>query len=200
MRRRAEQQEETRQRIVSATVALHQEAGLLGTTVSDIAARAGVERATVYRHFPDDRSLITACTAHYFRQHPIPDDALWWDIDEPVERLRVALNEIYAYHRRTEPMMSRTLPEVTRLPVAQEAIAPIVAQWNRMADDLASGWRVDAARQGMITAAIGHAIAFPTWQSLACQQRLDDARAVELMVAMVRCAARDDAGTMPTGG
>ena len=69
MKRRAEQLEETRQRIVDATVALHEEVGPARTTVTAIAQRAGVSRPTVYNQFPDDRSLFAACSGHW-RQQP----------------------------------------------------------------------------------------------------------------------------------
>jgi AcrR family transcriptional regulator len=191
MRRRAARQEETRQRIVAATVALHEEVGVIGTTISDIAARAGVERATVYRHFPDDRSLITACTSHYNDRHPLPDVDPWVRIADPVERLRTALGEIYAYHRQTERMMARTMPEIPRLPVMQEVIAPVEAHWARARDVLAEGWTEDEAGVPVIAAAVGHAIGFATWQSLVQEQRLGDRQAVEMMVALVRCLCSD---------
>jgi AcrR family transcriptional regulator len=189
LRRRAERQHQTRQRIVEATVALHAEQGMLSTTISDIAARAGVERATVYRHFPDERALFTACTGHFYAQHPLPDPERWQAIADPVARLRTGLVEIYAYHRRTEAMMTRVLPETPRLPVVQEAIAPVLAQWGRVRDVLAVGWTGDPDRHPLVTAAIGHAIGFPSWQSLVCAQGLDERAAVEMMVTLVRCLA-----------
>ena len=196
MRRRAERQQHTRQRIVEATVALHEEVGMLATTVSDIATRAGVERATVYRHFPDERSLITACTGHFYAQHPLPDPEPWARIADPVERLRTGLAEIYAYHHRTEPMMTRTLPEVPRLPLVQEVIAPELAHWAHVAEVLADGWTADATRQPLVAAAVGHAIGFPTWQSLVREQELSVEQAVEMMVTLVQClAGRDRDGT-----
>src|SRR5918994_5654651 len=89
-KRRAEQEAETRQRIVEAMVALHREVGPARTTISAIAERAGVERLTVYRHFPDERSMFQACTSHYSTLVPEPDAAAWADIAEPAERLRAA--------------------------------------------------------------------------------------------------------------
>src|SRR5918995_7197902 len=90
-KRRAEQQAETRQRIVEAMVALHREVGPARTTISAIAERAGVERLTVYRHFPDEYSMFEACTSHYATEVPGPDPTAWADIEEPAERLRAAL-------------------------------------------------------------------------------------------------------------
>jgi AcrR family transcriptional regulator len=194
MRQRAERQSETRQRIVEATVALHEETGMLNTTISDIARRAGVERATVYRHFPDERSLFTACTSHFYDMHPMPDPERWRAIEDPEERLRTGLREVFAYHRRTERMLSRTLPDLPRLPVMQEVIAPRRAQWMRARDVLAGPWGETGSARELVTGAIGHAIAFPTWQSLVRQQGLDDAQAVAMMVIWVRCLASGDVG------
>ena len=199
MRQRAERQSETRQRIVEATVALHEEIGMLNTTISDIARRAGVERATVYRHFPDERSLLTACTGHFYDMHPMPEPERWRAIEDPEKRLRTGLCEVFAYHHRTERMLSRTLPEIPRVPVMQEVIAPRRAQWMRARDVLAGPWCESEPARELVTAAIGHAVAFPTWQSLVRQQGLDDAQAVEMLVTWVRCLANGDTGDETAG-
>ena len=60
LKKRAERQDETRQRIVEATVALHEELGPAQTSISKIAERAGVRRSTVYRHFPDEDAPFAA--------------------------------------------------------------------------------------------------------------------------------------------
>jgi len=62
LKERAQQQAETRRRIVEAVVALHEEVGPARTTVVEIADRAQVSRPTVYTHFPDERLLMTACS------------------------------------------------------------------------------------------------------------------------------------------
>ncbi len=100
MKRRAKRQEETRQRIVEATVELHKTVGMARTTISAIAEKAGVERLTVYRHFPDERALFSACSGHWNAANPPPDPASWTQVADPEERLRSALSEVYAYHRR----------------------------------------------------------------------------------------------------
>ena len=91
LKKRAEHQEETRQRIVEATVHLHETIGGQAATISAIAQQAGVERLTVYRHFPDERSLVTACTRHYLEQHPPPNAERWCGLGEPELCLRTAL-------------------------------------------------------------------------------------------------------------
>ncbi len=191
LRRRAERQEETRQRIVEATVALHETLGVPHTTISDIAARAGVERATVYRHFPDERALLTACTGHYAAQHPRPDPTPWGEIADPELRLRTGLAEIYAYHRRTERMTDRAARDLADAPVLRDVLAPEFAYWAGVRDVLAAAWPVSEERRGLVVAGVGHAVAFSTWRSLVREQGLDEVQAVETMAAMVRCLAAD---------
>src|SRR3954469_25047826 len=102
LKARAEAQEETRRRITEATVGLHLEVGPAKTTISEIAKRAGVTRLTVYNNFPDETSLLGACSAHYGSQHPPPDPSEWGATQDPAERTRRALTAFYRYYRDTE--------------------------------------------------------------------------------------------------
>src|SRR5213078_3802410 len=111
LKRRAEHQDRTRQRIIEATIELHQTIGPKATTVSEIAERAQVGRVTVYRHFPDEPTLSRACSGQYFERNQPPDPDRWRAIDDARERLRAALRETYAYHRSTEAMMTRVLAD-----------------------------------------------------------------------------------------
>src|SRR5919112_68304 len=126
LKRRAEHQAETRQRIVEAMVSLHREVGPARTTISAIAERAGVERLTVYRHFPDERSMFEACTSHYATQVPGPNRAAWDEIEEPTERLRAALLSFYDYYRRAEDVLTHAARDVPQLP----ALAAVLTPWG----------------------------------------------------------------------
>ncbi len=191
MKRRAERQEETRQRITEATVELHQALGPARTTISAIAEKAGVQRLTVYRHFPDEHALFVACTSHYMSQNPPPEPDSWTEVAEPEARLRRALAEVYAYHRRTEPMMISILRDVQVHPLTREFAEPYLQHWNRMRYVLVTGWVAQDRQLELLLAALGHALDFQTWRSLVRQQGLGDEQAVELMVKMVRCSMRD---------
>jgi AcrR family transcriptional regulator len=188
---RAKRQEETRRRIVEATVELHESVGMTRTTISAIAEKAGVERLTVYRHFPDERALFSACSAHYMGANPPPDPASWTQITDPEERLRTALSEVYAYHSRTEPMMANFFRDAPVKPVLVEVGAPYLQLFERMRYVLATGWGAEDERLALLLAALGHALDFQTWRSLVRQQGLGDEQAVELMAKMVRCSMRD---------
>ncbi|HET6688308.1 MAG TPA: helix-turn-helix domain-containing protein [Rubrobacter sp.] len=189
MKRRAKRQEETRRRIVEATVELHQTVGMERTTISAIAEKAGVQRLTVYRHFPDERALFRACTGHWRAANPRPDPAWWTQVADPEGRLRVALLEVYAYHRRTEPMMTNVIRDAQVHPLTREMAEPYFRHWERMRYVLATGWGVEDERLPLLLAALGHALDFRTWRSLVREQGLDDEQAVEVMVCAVRCVA-----------
>jgi AcrR family transcriptional regulator len=191
MTRRAKRQEETRRRIVEATVELHQTVGMTRTTISAIAEKAGVERLTVYRHFPDERALFSACSAHYMGANPPPDPASWTQITDPEERLRTALSEVYAYHSRTEPMMANFVRDAPVKPVLVEVGTPYLQLFERMRYVLATGWGAEDERLALLLAALGHALDFQTWRSLVRQQGLGDEQAVELMAKLMRCSMRD---------
>ena len=195
-RRRAEQQAATRRRIVEAMVALHAEVGPARTTVSAIAERAGVERLTVYRHFADETAMFRACSAHFAAEvAPPPDPAEWAAAAEPAARLRAALVAFYAYYRRAEPMLAHVHRDLPELP----ALAAVLAPWGQFVEavreDLQAAWPARDRARVRLAAAIGHALRFDTWRSLARVEGLDDAAAANLMVDLARAAAAPDAGS-----
>jgi AcrR family transcriptional regulator len=191
MKRRAERQEQTRRRITEAAVELHQAVGPAKTTISAIAERAGVQRLTVYRHFPDERALLSACSSHHVAANPLPDPEPWTEISDPEERLRRALAEIYAYHRRTEPMMTKVLRDAHIHAPTYEVTVPYLQLWDRARYALVTGWGAEDQRLKTLLAALGHALDFWTWRSLVHEQGLTDEEAIELMVGMVRSLMSD---------
>ncbi|MCP4386591.1 MAG: TetR/AcrR family transcriptional regulator [Hyphomicrobiales bacterium] len=177
LKRRAERQDQTRQKIVEAAITLHQTKGLVATTMMDVAAQAKVGRATVYRHFPDETALVGACSGQYFERHPLPDPEPWRLIQDAVERLRFGLRETYAYHRETEAMMSRVLADVRDQPL----MVPFHAHWQRAAEILAAAWPATGRRKALLHAALALALSFDTWRTLVREQGLTDDQAIELM-------------------
>jgi AcrR family transcriptional regulator len=187
-RRRAEQERRTRERITKAAVRLHGTLGPARTTISGVAKEAGVQRATVYRHFPDEVSLFAACSAHYWATNPMPDPGTWSSISDPEARLRHALGVMYAFYRRTEGMLEKTSRDAPLV----EAMATPVAQFRGYLDAATAAIIAGRPERGKarrrVQAAVGHAVSFPTWQSLVRQQGLDDAEAVAVMAALVESA------------
>ena len=184
LKHRAERQDETRQRIVEAAIELHQSVGPAATTVSEIAERAGVGRVTVYRHFPDEPTLVRACSGLYFERHPLPDPELWHEIPDPVERLRTALRDVYAYHRTTESMFTHVLADARD----HEVMTPYHAHWQRAADVLVAPWQARGRRRTLLRAAIGLALSFDTWRTLVRDQGLTDAQAIDVALRLVHDA------------
>lgn len=189
--RRDGRRERTRQRIVEATVELHESVGMARTTISAIAEKAGVQRLTVYRHFPDERALLDACSGHWSAANPPPDPASWTQIPDPERRLRVALAEVYAYHRRTEPMIANVVRDMQVHPLTREVAEPYFQHWEQMRYVLATGWGVEGERLSLLLAILGHALDFQTWRSLVRQRGLTAEQTVGVMMGMVLCLMRD---------
>jgi len=188
MKRRAEQEAETRLRITEAAVALHGTLGPAQTSVSAVAEQAGVRRSTVYRHFPDEEALFGACSTHWVTANPPPDMTAWQRIEDPHQRLDTALAELYAYYRRTEGMIEKLLRDETAVPVVAELMSAFWGLLAEAADGLLAGRGLRGKARQRTRAAIGHALAFPTWQDLTRAQGLDDAEAAALMSRLVASA------------
>jgi AcrR family transcriptional regulator len=189
LKARAERYRQTRQRIVEATVELHRTAGPARTTITEIAKKAGVERQTVYNHFPDELSLFKACSAHNRALNPPPDPEPWKLIPDPEERLRRALAEVYAYYRRNEQMLANVTRDAQANPNTRKVLEPRVKHQERMRDALAAGWEQGDERRGtrLLYGALWMALEFQTWHTLGRQQGFDDDESIELMLSMVRC-------------
>src|SRR5690606_9204007 len=115
--KRAENQAETRQRIVEAAVDLHTEHGPVRTTISQVAERAGVQRHTVYAHFPEERDLFMACSGHVAARDPLPSPEAWAAIDGHEARLRAALGTLYEWYGRNEVLTAHVLRDAEVSPM-----------------------------------------------------------------------------------
>jgi AcrR family transcriptional regulator len=191
--RRAQLEEETRLRITEAAVELHGSVGPARTTISAVADRAGVQRATVYRHFRDEAALFGACSAHWLALHPLPDATAWKAIADPDERLATGLHALYAWYGHGEYMLEKTVRDVALVPALRPAMDAFAAWIDSAAEALLRGRRDRGARRRRVRAAIGHGLAFATWRSLVRDQGLAETEAIELVLAMVRAAASSPA-------
>jgi AcrR family transcriptional regulator len=193
LKKRAERQAQTRRRIVDAALALHGEVGPVRTTVSAIAGRAGVERLTVYRHFPDETALLTACAADLFDQHPLPEMNGWFAERHPPARLARALGDLYAWYRSTEPVVANLLRDAPELPALREGLRPLSEPLVELPGALSDGWPTfGPSGRGRLAGLIGHALEVATWQSLAGRGGLSDREAAALLVVAARSAAQDE--------
>ena len=156
--------------------------------MSAVAERAGVERRTLYRHFPTEADLFAACSTHYFTANPWPDLGSWRAIRDPHQRLEHALDELYAYYERTEPMFSNVLRDAELVDFARDAVVPLHTYLEEAAEILAVGRPVRGRRRHLLVGALRHALAFSTWQSLTASG-IARADAAMLVTALVEAAA-----------
>ncbi|HET7589555.1 MAG TPA: TetR family transcriptional regulator [Solirubrobacterales bacterium] len=189
MKRRAEQEAQTRQRITESAVVLHGTLGPARTSMKAVAEHAGVPRSTVYRHFPDEEALFGACSAHWAAENPPPDVTRWEQIEDPEERLRTALQELYAYYRRAGDMLDKLQRDEATVPMVAGLFAPYRQFMATIAEILMRGRRLRGRAKHRTRAAIGHAISFRTWQQLTEEQGLENEAAADLMRRLVAAAA-----------
>jgi AcrR family transcriptional regulator len=188
MRARQNAVDETRLAITEATMSLHERVGPRATTVSAIAEAANVTRLTVYRHFPDDETLVLACSMHWRQLHPRPDSAAWSKISDPLVRLRTALAETYRWAATAAPMMTMIHRDVDSMPA-------FVGQF--LADDeqtrvaaLTTGFRARGRASVRLASTLAHALHVNTWKSLCADGGLTDSEAIEVMVGAVLAATK----------
>ena len=193
LRKRADAMQDTRRRITEAAVELHGSIGPARTTMTAVAERAGVQRQTLYRHFPTEDDLFAACSGHFEATHPLPDAEAWRAIADPAERLETALGELYAYYEGTEAMYTNLLRDETLVPGVGARLPSFRRYLDEAAAVLTAGWNARGRRRAMLAASARHAVDFHTWRSLAREGGVRRAEAVELASAMVARAARGSA-------
>jgi AcrR family transcriptional regulator len=189
MKRRAELEQLTRRRITESAVELHGTVGPSRTSVRAVAERAGVRRSTVYRHFPDEEALFDACSAHWAAQNPRPDLSKWAAVDDPDDRLRSALGELYAFYARTEGMLANLFRDEATVPDIGRRFRGFRDYLTAAREALMAGRGLRGRQAREVRAAVGHALAFTTWRSLTREQGLDDNQAAELMRRLVEASA-----------
>ncbi len=184
LKQRAERQAETRRRIVEAAVHLHGTLGPARTSFSEVARAAGVQRHTLYRHFPDERALFIACSGHVFEANPPPDAEAWRTIADPQARLRRGLTDLYEFYDRVSDMLAAVLRDAEVHPLTREMHAlrsrsAFAAIREALSEVL--------PRRGRAAAVLDLALDFRTWQSLVQRSGLSNAEAAETMVAAIHC-------------
>jgi len=183
LKRRAEQQAETRLRIVEAAVGLHGKLGPALTTLSMVAERAGVQRHTLYAHFPDERSLFMACSGLALERNPPPDAAAWRGIADRQERLRTGLAALYAWYERNAELMACVLRDAEYHPLTKEVtelrFGPLMAT---CADVL--GAKLNSKQRAMLQLALS----FSTWRTLVRDGGLKSVATAKVMAHAVECA------------
>lgn len=186
LKKRGEHQADTRLRIVEAAVDLHGSIGPAATTFSMVAERAGVQRHTLYAHFPDERSLLMACSGLVEERSPPPDATAWRDIAEGRERLSAGLRAVYGWYERNAALLACVLRDAEFYPLTREVselrFGPSAAAWREVL-----GAKLSAKQRAMLELALS----FPTWRTLTSDAGLTRTAAVKTMVDAVECAGKN---------
>lgn len=187
LKKRAEQQEQTRQRIVEAAIALHGELGPRDTTISAVAQRAGVQRLTLYRHFADEDALFQACSSYWLEQNPPPDIGDWSDKTAPGEGTHDTLQALYRYYRKTEVTWTYYNRDLEETPALREVMAELEAHLAQARNILLKAWKPTSGRRRDVTITLDHCLRFTTWRSLK-EQGLSDKAIATLALRWVSAA------------
>lgn len=186
LKQRAESQADTRRRIVEATVELHSTLGPARTSISAVAERAGVQRHTVYAHFPTEKDLFAACSGMAMERDPLPDETAWQAISDPEQRLQRGLSELYAWYARNAEMTASVLRDAEVHAMTRETARRTMApRMHALQQALVQGF----GKTRDLRAAVGLAMSFHTWRSLVQDNGMNAQAAVDLMVRAVRCVA-----------
>ena len=188
MHRRSENIDDTRLKIVEATVELHGTVGPAATTVMGIADRAGVTRATVYRHFPDDLSLVNACSMHWLSQQVRPRPDAWAKIAGAEDRLRAGLADLYRFYRKGESMLTLIYRDFAYLPAEHQV--ELQDRDDHCRDVLLASFPKRTKGEHRLRAVVGHAVSFGTWRSLCINNQLSNEAAIDAMVDLSMNTAR----------
>lgn len=186
LKRRAKAQARTRRRIVEAAVALHTTIGPTRTTVSAIAERAGVQRHTVYHHFPDERSLGLACSGLFAEQNPLPEPAAWLRIADGERRLRRGLADLYAYFEANADQLAPILRDSEGDPLVRQLLdLRITPHMTRIRDVLADPFAARASAKTRLLGVLDVFVSPQTWRLLSSSLSREDM--IETAVRAVRC-------------
>lgn len=180
LKRRAELQAQTRQRIVEAAIELHGTVGPARTTVSMIAEKAGVQRHTYYAHFPEELDLLRACSGLHAEKSPVPDATAWRAIADPVERLRAGLRAMYDWYAPNAQLLTCVLRDAEIHPGVREVIAKHFDGPIGLVHEVL-GEKLGARQRPLLLVALS----FFTWRTLALEAGLKQDAAVETMVQAI---------------
>lgn len=182
---RAENQEQTRERIVEAAMLLHETVGPAHTSIKAVAEQAGVQRLTVYRHFPDDISLFQACTSHWLELNPPPQPEIWSGTADPLQAIRLALQNFYRYYRQTQAMWRASYRDVDQVVALQLPMQEFENYLDQTQEALAGNWKIAKKKRDLFKKTLRHGLRFSTWESLQ-RENLSDTQMAELVITWLK--------------
>jgi AcrR family transcriptional regulator len=198
MRRRADLVDQTRQRITEAAVRLHTTIGPSAASISAVAEEAGVTRLTLYRHFPSKDALFGACMSHWRSLHPPPDPEAWRAIGPFEARVHTALSDLYRWYGENGDDLYPIYRDAVHTPESSQRARQ--ANNDRMIEAVLRDVPLAGAARRRLRAAVGHAISYWTWRSLAVDHGLSTREAGALSAQFVLGAAQPAVNRTPSPG
>ena len=181
MQRRGRSEEQTRNRIVGATVDLHAERGIVATKPAEIAARADVSVSTFYKHFPTRAALVEACTRHAASLVPAPDPAAVKAVPEPRRRIASMCRTLFDFYAAREPFLYTGRTEERVVNELRPAVARLRALRNAFVSAAIEGLALDREAAAAVTALAD----FWAWRTLRRDVGLSQLSAIEAARAAV---------------
>jgi len=179
MKQRAEDQERTREKIVEAAVALHGTVGPKNTSISAVAKKAGVQRLTVYRHFPDEESLFRACSMHWLQANPPPGIGVWDSEKDARQKTSSIVHALFDYYRQTSSMWRLVYRDIDQVPAMQAPLDDFHEYLAAICDTLIACWQPRGRKSPSLKATVRHVLSYSTWESLS-EQKLTDKQMADL--------------------
>ncbi|MCB1489564.1 MAG: TetR/AcrR family transcriptional regulator [Bauldia sp.] len=187
MKERAKTHDETRERIIAATMLLHDEQGVAATSFVDVAKRAGVGAATVYRHFPDSGSLVAACGAHVWKEMdpPAPEQAaaMFKGLDRMEDRLQRLVDEVDGFYRRGALRLTKASADRHLIPELDEFLRAVEASVAALVHEAVK----DEALPDTVLQLVLALMDFPVWTSMQ-GIKVDDLERRRLIAGLLGCA------------
>jgi AcrR family transcriptional regulator len=150
-----------------------------------VAERAGVQRHTLYAHFPDERSLFMACSGLTNERDPPPDAEAWRGIADDRERLATGLRTVYDWFERNASLLSCVTRDAEYHALTREIgelrFGPYQKGWEEVL-----GVGLTAHQRPVLHLALS----FFTWRTLARESGFSADAAATTMVRLIECPGR----------
>jgi AcrR family transcriptional regulator len=189
MNKRAAAVQETRGRIVAATVAAHRDLGIQATSWDEVARRAGVGVGTVYRHFRSLDQLLPACGEQVDQTLalPAPQDipGLFDGARSTRVRIERLVGTVFRIYERGAPFIENIRRERKDLPELEHWHLQIEATLDALAGEALRPLSL-TRRAGNVVRAM---IDLSTWHAFT-QRGLSTDEAIQTVSRLIECSLR----------
>jgi AcrR family transcriptional regulator len=189
MTRRSAAVEQTRARIVAATVAAHRELGIDATSWDEIARRAGVGVGTVYRHFPSLDKLLPACGEVVAGTLALPaaEDVrnLFAGASSTRARIERLVAEVFGIYQRGAPFIDNIRRERRQLPQLEDFHQQIEETLDALAREALQPFTPRRQAREVVRALID----LPTWRTFT-DRGFTTEQAIEIVSRLIECSLR----------